>query len=122
MRIERKVQNGVLSILEDGKPILLITEKEENGTVNIAIEGSLKSDTVHDFSDELIALATLGADIRLDLSKTDYASSACIQAMITAQQRIDGVRKGRLLLCGVPKQILDAMDRAGASQMLEFEE
>lgn len=122
MGIERKVQNGVLSLIENGKPILLITEKQENGTVNIAIEGSLKSDTVHDFSDELIAFATIGADIRLDLSKTDYASSTCIQAMITAQQRIDSIKKGRLLLCGVPKQILDVMDRAGASQMLEFDE
>lgn len=122
MRLERKVQNGVITLFENGDSILSITEKQEDGIVYVSVEGSLKADTVHDFSDELIALATLGADIRLDLSKTVYASSACIQAMIIAQQRIDSVNKGRLLLCNVPNQIMDVMSRVGASQMLEFDE
>lgn len=122
MSITRTVRDDAL-ILSDGTELVLtMKEVQDDAGVLVSLNGSLRSDTVHDFQDELVALATLGLDMRLDFSKITYLSYACMQALLVVQQKMDSMGRGSLTLIKIPPAILAEMESTGISELLVIED
>lgn len=118
MSITRTVQGDTLILSDETAPVLTLKETQDDAGVLVGMEGSLRSDTVHDFQDELVALATLGLDMRLDFSKVTYLSYACMQTLLVVQQKMDSMGRGSLTLVKVPSAILAEMESTGISELL----
>lgn len=114
-----RVMEGDTLILKDGeKEILAMAESADGNAATVALRGMLRSDTLHDFQDELIAMTTLGMDLVVDFSGVTYLSTACQQALLTVQQKMDSLGKGSLTLVKLPPNIYDEFEKTGASELL----
>lgn len=109
-------------VLSDaGTRILTVKETVEENEANIALDGSLRSDTLFYFKDELTALATVDADVLIDCSELKKISNVCQKALIEVQQLMDSIRRGTLTLCKVPEAILKDFEASGAAGSLMIE-
>lgn len=122
MSLHRTVEGDTL-ILKDGeKEILAMGEAADGNAVTLTLRGMLRSDTLHDFQDELIALTTLGMDLIVDFAGVTYLSTACQQALLTVQQKMDSLGKGSLTLVKLPPNIYEEFEKTGASELLMIAE
>ena len=122
MSLTRVMEGSSLILKKDNEIILSLTEQQEENTVTVLVDGSLKSETVHDFQDELMALILYGMDLVLDFSKVTYLSSAAAKVLLNVQMKADDLEKGSLKICHVPSAILDEMDSTGLSDLLWIED
>ena len=118
MSLNRKMLDDTLILSDDSGQILSVRETEQDDRIRIILEGSLKSETAHDFEDELTAFAVLGMDLLVDFEKVTYLSSACTRVLLQIQQKIDGTGKGSLILKNLPDPIRDEMEKTGVLELL----
>ena len=122
MSLHRIVEGDTL-ILKDGEQeVLSMGEAADGNAVTLTLRGMLRSDTLHDFQDELIALTTLGMDLIVDFEGVTYLSTACQQALLTVQQKMDNLKKGSLTLIKLPPNIYEEFEKTGASELLMIAE
>ncbi len=121
MALKMVIQGDSWSLLDDGVTVLTVKEPEDEKETVLSVSGSLRSDTVLYFKDELAALATMGADVVLDFSELKYISNACQQALLTTQQQMDSLNKGSLTLRNVPKEIYKEFERINLHELLMIE-
>lgn len=122
MSIQRKVENDTLHLFDGSTEILSIAESVEGNKVLIKLSGMLRSDTAHDFQDELIALTMLNMNMILDMSKVEYISSTCQQVLLAVQQKMDELGKGSLLITNMTPKLKAEFDSVGFSQLLDIAE
>lgn len=122
MRLHRIVEQDTLRFLEEETEIFAMAESVAGSAASISLCGALRSDTALDFQDELYALATLGLDVVLDFSAVTYLSTACQRALITVQQKMDTMKKGSLMLTGLPPTLLAALEETGMTELLQIKE
>lgn len=125
MSITRITKEDTIVLMDNAKQVLAITElqdEKEQDCIVVVLEGSLKSDTVHEFQDEMITLAIFGMNIKMDFAKVTYVSSACVQALLKIQQKMDNVGKGSLTIIKLPSQIRAEFDSTGISELLMIED
>lgn len=120
--MKRIIEDDQLILYYGDEKVLTMTEYQEDQTVRVVLDGSLKSETVFDLQDELTALTILGMDIRLNMEKVTYLSSACVRAMLIVQQKMDTLGKGTLTLEKVPCSIYKELESTGASELFMIEE
>ena len=123
MRLTRKMEGDTLILMEGDTQRLSMQETREEDTdaVNIIISGELKNEVVHDFGDELQALAGFGLDIRLSLEGVSYISPTAMHVMLDVQKHLDKLGRGSLTLQKVPSAVLEAMKSTGITELLMIE-
>ncbi len=121
MALKMIIQGDSWSLLDEGTAVLTVKEPEDEKVTVLSLSGSLRSDTVLFFKDELAALATVGADVILDFSELKYISSACQQALLSTQQQMDALQKGSLTIRNVPKEIYEEFERINLHELLMIE-
>lgn len=122
MDLHRVVDKDTLRLLDGEKEIMSMEEAVDGNTVSICLHGTLRSDVVLDFQDELCALATLGMHVLLDFSHVTYLSAACQWALVTVQQKMDAMKQGSLRLKSIPAAIYTELEETGVTELLQIQE
>ena len=120
MALTRKVEENTLVLMDGSETILSIQENLEGQTVCFKLSGKLRSDTAHDFMDELFAIVPLGMNLDIDLEEVEYISSTCQQVLLSVQQKIDELGKSALLISKLNDRIREDFDSTGFSQLLDI--
>ena len=121
MSLTRSYEQDSWSLIEDGRTILNVRETEEDGKIKVYLSGALRSDAVHVFKDELIALMTVGKDVVLDFNDVEYISWSCQDALLSTQQTADEMNRGTLTLQRVPTAIYAEFQRTNLHELLMIE-
>ena len=121
MALTRNYGEDSWSLSENGEEILTVQEIISDREVLVNVSGSLRSDTEQFFQDELIALSTVGMDIIMDCKELKYIANACQLALLSVQQRMDGMGKGTLTLRNVPQDILKKKKKTNLHELLMIE-
>ena len=121
MRLERTVNEGEIILSDGAQRVLTIRENQENDDFTIELDGSLKSDTVHELQDELEMLLVMGFDLKVDLRKTTFVSAACADVFLNLQLKVDEREKGSLTLVNVPQKIMEEFRNTGIAELLRIE-
>ena len=123
MRLRRKMEGDVLCLMDGETRVLSMQEVQDPDTkvINVTVAGDLKNDTVHDFGDELLALAGFGQDIILSLEGVGYISNMAMRALLDVQKRLDELGRGSLTLQKVDPAVLKAMESTGITELLMIE-
>lgn len=109
------------TLMEEKVEILSIEEEAKGRKVNIRISGNLRSDTVRYFEDELFALATVDADVTLELDALQSISNSAQKALIKTQQMMDRLKRGTLTLTKLPNDIAENFQKSGIYGTLMIE-
>ena len=120
MALTRKVEENALVLMDGLETVLSIQENLEGQTVSFKLSGKLRSDTAHDFMDELFAIVPLGMNLDIDLEEVEYISSTCQQVLLSVQQKIDELGKSALLISKLNDKIREDFDSTGFSQLLDI--
>ena len=127
-RASSRTQNGavreyrsVWTLTEKGSEILCAEETAQGKQVLIRLSGKLRSDTLHFFKDELLALATTDSDVTLDCEALTGISNVCQKGLIETQQLMDSLGRGTLTLVKLPKEILADFRASGVAGALDIE-
>ncbi len=100
--------------------MLNIVKKQEGGTLTVALEGRLDTNTAPDFQSELEPMLGDIAALRLDCEKLDYISSAGLRVLLTFEQELEAQEKP-MTLCHVNEIINDVFDVTGFLDILTIE-
>lgn len=117
----KKIEGDVIVIYEGDKKDFWIQETAREKCVEVSLGGRLKSAYVHEFSDELLALVSIGMNLILDLSAVTYISSSFMKALLAVQQTIDKKDAVELKLIQLPDHIYDEFEKTGFSELLDIE-
>lgn len=123
MRLRRKMEGDILCLMDGETRVLSMQEAQDPDAkvITVVVTGDLKNDTVHDFGDELLALAGFGQDIVLSLEGVGYISNMAMHALLDVQKRLDERGQGSLTLQKVNPEVMKAMESTGISELLMIE-
>lgn len=119
--IYRKIENDSIVFTDGSSTFLTIQEEETEDAIQLEIVGELRSDIAHDLLDELIALATVGANIRINFEKVSYITPTIQHVFLRVQQKMDSLGKGTLTLRKLPQTIYQEFEATGTSELLMIE-
>lgn len=119
--IHRKIEDDSIVFADGSSNFLTIQEKETEEAIQLFIAGELRSDVAHDLLDELIALATVGANVSIDLEKVSYITPTIQHVFLRVQQKMDSMGKGTLTLRKIPQTIYKEFEATGTSELLMIE-
>lgn len=118
--IERTTVDSTTFFTESAAEILRIDEKisEDRKSVQFDISGSLRSDIRYDLRDELMLCAAMKMDILINMSGLTHIANSCMSVLLEVQQSIDEMNCGSLSLKDLPKEIYNALDSIGLTDLL----
>lgn len=119
--LNRKIEGDSIVIYDGQTSILTIFEQEMDSGVVVKLVGELRSETVHDIQDELVALITVGANITVDFTEVTYIASTAQHLFLRVQQKIDDIGRGVLTLQNLPAPIYQEFEKTGTSELLMIE-
>ena len=117
----RKIEGDSICFFDSSSNFLTIQEEEKEDSVLLTIAGELRSDVAHDLLDELIALATVGVNIRVDFGKVTYITPTVQHVFLRVQQKMDSMGKGTLTLRNLSQTIYHEFESTGTSELLMIE-
>ena len=122
--LTRKMVDDTLCLMDGEEQVFSMQETQENGgqAVSVVVAGSLRTDSEHDFGDELMALAGFGLDIQLSLEGVTHISSGAMRALLDVQKRLDALGQGSLTIKKVPEAVLKDLESTGITELLMIEE
>lgn len=120
--IKIKLEGDFTYFYENDKLILTMEETETDDGILMTLKGELKSETAHSILDELNAYSVVGMKVTVDFAEVTFVSSAVLNALLDAQQMIDQLRKGELILRRVPDAIYTVMDENRVAELLMIED
>lgn len=121
MKLIREIEDDTITYFSGQKKILWIKEILNESSVDVFIGGELLSETTHEFQDEIMALASVGMDINIDLSDVTYIAASYMQALLKIQVSIDQNGKGNMKLKNLPPPIQNNFDKTGITELLWIE-
>lgn len=116
--LTRKIEGDSIVFYDDGAAVLTVTEKECDELVTVEMKGELRGDTAHEVQDELVALATVGVNIAVDLAGITYIAPTAQHIFLRTQQKIDSIGNGSLILTGLSDTIYREFEKTGISELL----
>lgn len=119
--VYRKIENDAIVFIDGSTNFLTIQEEETEEAILLMIDGELRSDIAHDLLDELIALTTVGANIKVDFEKASYITPTIQHVFLRVQQKMDRLGKGTLTLRKLPQAIYQEFEATGTSELLMIE-
>lgn len=113
--VERKViaesdDQSIVVLLDGSEEILRIDEKLTDDGALITLTGKLRSDTQHNFQDEVNAFISEDLNVILDFKGVTFLSQAAIGAMMDIQKRIDKIKKGAMILRSIPAAVMGKLE------------
>ena len=95
---------------------MVINQKKEGTTLEIALEGRLDTMT----SPQLEAVLNEGlngmTEVNFDFAKLEYISSAGLRVLLATQKAMD--KQGKMTLCNVCDEIMEVFNITGFSEFL----
>lgn len=121
--MKRIVQGDTLSLADgDGTVAAQVYEKlEENGICVVSLSGSINNEGAYDVGDELMALASAGKGIVLDMSGLTYLSNALAELLVRMQIRMEQTEYETMLIRNMPAEIYQMLKKQGCITSLDYE-
>ena len=121
--MKRNVSGDTLSFLDDsGNTAAELTEqKKEDNVWLIKIKGSIGNDCAYDVADELLAIASVGNGIILDMSDTTYVSNPFAEMMVQLQIRMERTEFESMPIQNMPQEIYRFLKERGCITSLDYE-
>ena len=98
---------------------MTITKNQQEGTLNLALEGRLDTTTAPDLERELKASLDGASELILDFSKLDYISSAGLRVLLWAHKSMSP--KGGMKVTHVSEIVQEVFDVTGFADILTIE-
>ena len=95
---------------------MTITKTAENGTLRIALEGRLDTNTAPQLEAELKTSLSGITELELDFSGLEYISSAGLRVLLAAQKTMS--RQGKMTIRNVNGTILEVFEITGFVEIL----
>jgi anti-anti-sigma factor len=92
---------------------------ESGGVAVVAVSGRIDAYTAPEVEARLTAAAVAGHDVVIDLSETDYISSAGLRVLLTLAKRARGTSFD-MRLCGLREAVTEVLDIAGLIPLFEI--
>lgn len=121
MAYTKKIEGDTISIFEGDKKDFWLQETAGEKHVEVYLGGQIKTAYVHEFSDEMLALVSIGMNIILDFSAVTYMSSYFMKALLSVQQTMDKKDTVELKLVKLPDKIYEEFEKTGFSELLDIE-
>lgn len=120
---KRKMNNGTLQISDAKDNIILsITEKVEDGRMDVTLEGKIQNDVSFEFEDEITAALMVCKNVRLDFSKVTYIASDALDFLLKAQRMVEKNDDSEMVLVKVSAEVMKILKETGFSELLMIEE
>ena len=97
--------------------------KNEDGKLNVSIEGRVDTNTAAEFQSELLKLATESegaADIIIDCSELEYTSSQGLRVFLMLQKSLNS-SGGKMALVNLQPQVKEVFDITGFSNIIKIQ-
>lgn len=117
----KKIEGDTIAVYEGGRKEFWIQETAGEKHVEVYLGGQLKTNYVHEFSDELMALVSIGMNLILDFSAVTYMSSHFMKALLTIQQAMDKKDAAEIKLVKIPDNIYQEFEKTGFSELFDIE-
>ncbi|WP_338111970.1 STAS domain-containing protein [Oscillibacter valericigenes] len=95
---------------------MTITKTAENGTLRIALEGRLDTNTAPQLETELKTSLSGISELELDFSGLEYISSAGLRVLLAAQKTMS--RQGKMTIRNVNETIMEVFEITGFVEIL----
>lgn len=95
---------------------MTITKTAENGTLHIALEGRLDTNTAPQLEAELKTSLSGITELELDFSGLEYISSAGLRVLLAAQKTMS--RQGKMTIRNVNETIMEVFEITGFVEIL----
>lgn len=95
---------------------MTITKTAENGTLRIALEGRLDTNTAPQLEAELKTSLSGITELELDFSGLEYISSAGLRVLLAAQKTMSG--QGKMTIRNVNETIMEVFEITGFVEIL----
>ena len=95
---------------------MTITKTAENGTLRIALEGRLDTNTAPQLETELKTSLSGISELELDFSGLEYISSAGLRVLLAAQKTMS--RQGKMTIRNVNETIMEVFGITGFVEIL----
>lgn len=95
---------------------MTITKTAENGTLRIALEGRLDTNTAPQLETELKTSLSGITELELDFSGLEYISSAGLRVLLAAQKTMS--RQGKMTIRNVNETIMEVFEITGFVEIL----
>ena len=95
---------------------MTITKTAENGTLRIALEGRLDTNTAPQLEAELKTSLSGITELELDFSGLEYISSAGLRVLLAAQKTMS--RQGKMTIRNVNETIMEVFEITGLVEIL----
>ena len=87
----------------------------------LSVQGKVDSYTAPDLTKAIESLNDNGQfKIVLDLSELEYMSSAGFRALLIGQRNCKRYNRGEIVLAGVPKRVMDALELTGFTPLFKI--
>ena len=97
---------------------MTITKTAENGTLRIALEGRLDTNTAPQLEAELKTSLSGITELELDFSGLEYISSAGLRVLLAAQKAMN--KQGKMTLRNVSESIMEVFEITGFVDILSI--
>lgn len=122
MNYKRSMEDDTLVIsLENGTELLRIRELREAERMSFILSGELRNEIAYEFEDELTAVLTVCRNVRIDMSRLEFISSAGLRALLNAQHMADDTAGCRLIISGISDNVKKIFEENGFTELFEYE-
>ena len=120
--INRKLEGDSTFFYENDSLILTMVETDTEDGILMTLKGDLKKDTANPILDELNDFSMVNVKVTVDFKDVTSISAAVMNALLDAQQQIDQLEQGELVLRSIPDPIYREMDKIHLTELLMIEE
>ena len=99
--------------------MLNITKNANGNSLKIILEGRLDTTTAPQLETELGAVLSGVTDLKFDLEKLDYISSAGLRVLLSTQKTMN--KQGKMVISNASAEVKEIFDVTGFSDILTIE-
>jgi anti-sigma B factor antagonist len=96
-----------------------INKVDENGVLNISIEGSIDTLTAQDFENQITKALDGVKELILDFEKVQYVSSAGLRAILGLNTKMED--QGNMVIKNIDESVRDVFEMTGFDELLNLE-
>ena len=97
--------------------MIIIDKAQENGTLNLTVEGRLDTTTAPQFQDELLSGISGSKEICLDFEKLVYVSSAGLRVLLMGQKAATA-SSATMTIRNVSEDVMEVFEMTGFADIL----
>lgn len=128
---KRTVCDNFIDVTDDkGNVVFTIKEELRDGTLAVGLAGSVQSEAVYEFEDEILAaLSICGGpsrdrapfkNLEFDLSRVNYISSVALRSFLKFQSIIDGQDGFSMYVVNPSPSVVERLNETGYADILDI--